>query len=638
MAGQLLVVAPPALDTNASPYSGAKWYFYQSGTSTPLAVYADAGLTTSLGAVVTADSAGRFVPIYLDPQSSYRAVLKNSDGSATVSDIDPVNTDVLSQFALDGGAGLVGFSHDATYADGSAGLALQQRVVSVKDKPFSAKGDGVSDDAPAFLSALAYLQSIGGGVLFVPRGLYIVFAEIKVPSAVTVMGSGVGVTIVKAHISLPSNQNVLTNAKNNRLERTDYDEHIHISGLTVDANHQERDSTPSEAQGACIKFSTVRDSSIKNVEAINGVLHCIDIAASTYFDDGNINHNAVGPSLDILVEDCIARQSSRDDGITTHNSGRIVINRCQSYFDRTISGPPLYNQHGVEIDEGSWEVSVLDCYAKGWQAGFQVKGHTTTMPAINVHLARCFAEECSTGFHIEHLDPALISPGQVPYARNVSLRDCRAKTIAATPTNPDANLISIRGYRGVTIDGFAAEDIGASFIALRVGASNTVLRNIVFWDASTLSGLETGLIHGYATLAVQTVIIDNVTSNVAQPVPVVRMSSSLTVPVCTNVFSEGSDPAVPCIWLSRNTETRVKNVRQTGFSCDVRSENDGVNFSNFVELDRGLVASMRGAGSPEGVVAGPVGSQYFRTGASASYWVKTSASGNTGWKLVTQAA
>jgi len=95
MIGQLLTVAPPALDQNGNPYSGAKWYFYKSGTMTPLAVYADAALTVSLGSVVTADSAGRFVPIYLDLKNAYRSILQSADGSATLSDIDPVNTDGL---------------------------------------------------------------------------------------------------------------------------------------------------------------------------------------------------------------------------------------------------------------------------------------------------------------------------------------------------------------------------------------------------------------------------------------------------------------------------------------------------------------------------------------------------------------
>jgi hypothetical protein len=53
-------------------------YFYQNGTSTPKAVYADKNKVTSLGATVTADPAGVFVPIFLD--GTYRVTLKNAAG------------------------------------------------------------------------------------------------------------------------------------------------------------------------------------------------------------------------------------------------------------------------------------------------------------------------------------------------------------------------------------------------------------------------------------------------------------------------------------------------------------------------------------------------------------------------------
>ena len=57
MAAELLLPTARASDANNTPYSGATWTFYASGTSTPQAVYADADLSTSLGATVTADSA-----------------------------------------------------------------------------------------------------------------------------------------------------------------------------------------------------------------------------------------------------------------------------------------------------------------------------------------------------------------------------------------------------------------------------------------------------------------------------------------------------------------------------------------------------------------------------------------------------
>ena len=99
MAAELLTDASRALDANGNPFSGAKWYFYATGTLTPQAVYADAGLNTSLGAVVTADAGGRFVPIYLDSALRYRGILENATGTTTIYDIDPINSGFISQLA-----------------------------------------------------------------------------------------------------------------------------------------------------------------------------------------------------------------------------------------------------------------------------------------------------------------------------------------------------------------------------------------------------------------------------------------------------------------------------------------------------------------------------------------------------------
>ena len=90
MAAEIFNDQPRALDANGNPLSGAQWFFYATGTSTPQAVYANASLATSLGATVTADSGGQFVPIYLDATKTYRGILKTAGGT-TLRDIDPVN-------------------------------------------------------------------------------------------------------------------------------------------------------------------------------------------------------------------------------------------------------------------------------------------------------------------------------------------------------------------------------------------------------------------------------------------------------------------------------------------------------------------------------------------------------------------
>ena len=57
-------------------------------------------------------------------------------------------------------------------------------------KQFGAKGDGVTNDNEAFTSAFEYLESNGGGHLYIPTGEYIVSTMFDVPSNTTIRGDG----------------------------------------------------------------------------------------------------------------------------------------------------------------------------------------------------------------------------------------------------------------------------------------------------------------------------------------------------------------------------------------------------------------------------------------------------------------
>lgn len=117
MAAELLTDASRALDANANPYSGAKWFFYQSGTSTPQSVYTTAALSTTHSNPVEADAGGKFPPIYFDTSLQYRGVLKSADEVTTIYDIDPINASPLSQLGTSIGAASIGKSGGGTVQD-----------------------------------------------------------------------------------------------------------------------------------------------------------------------------------------------------------------------------------------------------------------------------------------------------------------------------------------------------------------------------------------------------------------------------------------------------------------------------------------------------------------------------------------
>ncbi len=86
----------PQFWSSSAAYSGGTLYFYQTASATPLAVYSDETLQTSIGTSISLNSAGRFDTDVFLQNTAYKIVLKDSDG-VTVWTADPVRpSDFLS--------------------------------------------------------------------------------------------------------------------------------------------------------------------------------------------------------------------------------------------------------------------------------------------------------------------------------------------------------------------------------------------------------------------------------------------------------------------------------------------------------------------------------------------------------------
>lgn len=77
------------VDSVGAPISGAKAYFYQTGTTTLVNTYTTVQRTVANTNPVIADSAGRFPPIYLDPDVTYRMKLTDA-ADILILDRDPI--------------------------------------------------------------------------------------------------------------------------------------------------------------------------------------------------------------------------------------------------------------------------------------------------------------------------------------------------------------------------------------------------------------------------------------------------------------------------------------------------------------------------------------------------------------------
>lgn len=96
MVARLFQPIPFIVDGNGVPLSGAKYYFYESGTSTPIDTYSNSALSTPNTNPVVADSAGRLGDVFL-AADSYRILIKDANDN-TIDDIDPYDVSSGSSF------------------------------------------------------------------------------------------------------------------------------------------------------------------------------------------------------------------------------------------------------------------------------------------------------------------------------------------------------------------------------------------------------------------------------------------------------------------------------------------------------------------------------------------------------------
>jgi microcystin-dependent protein len=78
-------------DANGDPAEGAEAFFFNSGTSTPRAVYSDSSLSTPHEHPVEADGNGRWPAVYL-PYGDYKIILKTAGGT-TLFTADGISND-----------------------------------------------------------------------------------------------------------------------------------------------------------------------------------------------------------------------------------------------------------------------------------------------------------------------------------------------------------------------------------------------------------------------------------------------------------------------------------------------------------------------------------------------------------------
>ena len=356
-------------------------------------------------------------------------------------------------------------------------LKEMNREVHIED--FGAVGDGKTDCTEAFSMALGK----GRVKVYIPEGVYVV-KEIKLPSFTYLVGAGKGRTVIKLHDSAPKSKRLITN-KNHRTGNRN----IYVEGMSLDWNVErlgnvEKTSTWGN-HSSCLLFANVKYGWVKNVEGINPGLHCFDISSPlyNYYGDG---YRARGGSEFIWLDN-LNGYGFGDDGITTHHSENIFISNCHmSDPSGKTHKKGFSNSNGIEIDDGSRNVWLLNNSSARCFGGVEIKAHHTSSAASNVVIIGHLSVNDNRSFNFRHIghhkdkDPESKTAINIRASNIISYKPIHTELYANS--SPRAMVVS--AYKNVAVNHFTvigdpSYDYGGEpAIALQYRSRNIILNNV----------------------------------------------------------------------------------------------------------------------------------------------------------------
>lgn len=324
---------------------------------------------------------------------------------------------------------------------------MMLRQVNVE--AFGAIGDGITDCTSAFEMAFAK----GQVDVFVPEGVYMV-RHIKLPSWTRLRGAGKGRTVLKLHPDAPKRQRLVANKnffKGNH--------HIAVEELGLDWNVERLDSAENTSAGgnasSCLTYSRVTFGWVKGVAAVNPGLHCFDISSPLY-NYGGDGKRARGGSKYVWLDN-VNGYGFGDDGITTHHSDYIFISNSHFCDPSGRSHKKGFsNSNGIEIDDGSRFVWLLNNSTTRCFGGLEIKAHATSSAATGVFISGHLSVNDNRSFNFRHIghhkaeDPQSVSAFNIKAQRLVAIAPIFTELYAASP--PRALVVS--GYRNVVVNRF----------------------------------------------------------------------------------------------------------------------------------------------------------------------------------------
>lgn len=463
----------------------------------------------------------------------------------------------------------------------------------------------------------ALMECAGKFKLEVPAGRYLISNELKAPSDTYVVGAGVSATeFVKASTS-PANQCGFTNTQNTRTDANTGNANIILKDFTITGALGTASGTVGEGTSGCgIGLAFVQNAVIERVESRRWSKHCFDIGAKYYWTPSNPNPTTYvsGPSSNIVLRDVIGTESG-DDIITTHFSGPISIENPHCYGSETVGGINL-NRNGIEIDDGSFDVTVTGGLVVNCNSGIEIKGHDYAPAATRIKVYGTTIRGCSRCINLRHM--GFYGPTFSATAKDVLIDGVTVyapQGYASGPLLPRA--IRVASYDNVRVVGLTVigtdETLGGTIAPEDEETSSPVYihqgaRNVVFdglavrnYAAATESIVRvTGTGRG-------TVKVLNSTFEECGAVPVVLVSGSLPGIIVDGLTATRSGApiaaAVEFTYQPEDFGCEVRNIATTGYTNAGKLGGFGAQFDP--GMNAGRVSRWVVADSIGGTVSGP---------------------------------
>ncbi|KGM46445.1 glycosyl hydrolase family 28-related protein [Neobacillus niacini] len=360
------------------------------------------------------------------------------------------------------------------------------REVNIED--FGGIGDGKTDNTAAFKKALGD----GRVKVKVPEGTFIT-KGIYLPSWTFLVGAGKGKTIIKLHKSAAKGTRLITNANHWKGNH-----HVSVQGMSLDWNVERlgvvKKTSTWGNHSSCLTYANVTFGWVKDLEAINPGLHCFDISSTLYNYAGD-GFRAKGGSQYVWL-DTLNGYGFGDDGITTHHSDYILItysHMCDPSGRAHQRG--VSNSNGIEIDDGSRNVVLVNNSSARCFGGIEVKAHQNSSAASNIQIAGHISVNDNRSYNFRHIGHHKSTDTVSKSAYNITAVNLAAIRPIFTDLYKDSTPrgLVVSGYKNVVINHFTLigdpdyDYRSNPIIALQYRARNVVLNNLSVRDFKSAS-------------------------------------------------------------------------------------------------------------------------------------------------------